>query len=1163
MIRGIYFFLILILPFVSVSQDYSGLIEAQKFDKAWKKCQKTLKKNPESLTENYFAAIIQSSVLAGDLFNPIAAQENFKKAQQGYKDLTDFREREKLDEIPINLKAFRALNDSISKGGLVQAKMKNSEQGYIDFLNLFSSISDKDKQFAISERNRLAFVAAKDENTELSYQRFIDKYPSAYEVNEAKVLRNEVAFSTANEMNTQEAFEEFLRKYPEAKEKSLALSKRNQLAFQKVKSVNTIEEYEKFISRYPDAKEISEAKAKIHELAFASAKLSRTSNSLRIFIQKYPGADQITEAKVLYDDLQYSENVIETDWHSLKTFIELNSSNRNVQKAYEKIKTIAKTTSDVKLMEYVLNIDPNNDSLLQRFYSYFTQDGELKSLLNFQKKFPQNLTATFYNDYRVAELGNKLLLHLPFDRKNTEEYIDYLKLSTNKEFSFVVVQRILSPYISVKQFNEAIKMLDKLPIDHQYSKIKALREILIAKNDNSILPRPIKNINSPGNEFSPVISADDKALFFCGQNRQDNLGGEDIFEAIKNGNTFTIPSISELSTASGNEAPVGISSDGTKMILFQSGKLFVSEKLKTGWSDLEVLDEEINSGEWQGDAMISSDGNVLLFSSSRKDECQNLNRMEDKVYHGDVAYPTDIFLCQKDSFGNWSYPINLGNVVNTPFCDRFPFLHPDMKTLYFSSDGHAGLGKLDVFMSTRLSDSCWTCWSQPVNLGKEINTIESDAGYKISTAGDAAYFTQNKRNVQESSVMFILDVSGSMSGEKIRELKEVTKKTIQEVINNNAELAIAAFDGECTDPITHYLPFTKNYSEVEYFIDGLVTNGGTPMYEAYFQASNLLKANVKNPIQNRIIVLMTDGDATCSVSLNSILQDLKTDNSLFKTQTIAYGVTDYSKAFDDLNEIALFSGGDFFQASSTKDLGTAFEQANNSIFQIISGTDNKELFEVNLPNHLRPDFVAKIEGELKNSRNEPISTTIRWEDLDADKVIGIAKTDPRDGSYFIALPLGKNYGYYVEDSSYFPVSNNLDLRNETTQIEVKNNIQVITFQEMIDKGIAVSMNNLFFDFGKYNLLPASYPELKRMAKIIQNFNLKVEIDGHTDDVGDEQSNLTLSDKRAAAVKDYLVRIGCKEEMLVTHGNGESKPIFLNDTEAHRAKNRRVELKLIK
>jgi outer membrane protein OmpA-like peptidoglycan-associated protein/Mg-chelatase subunit ChlD len=1155
--------LFLFLPFLSLAQDYSGLIENQKFEKAWKKCQKVLKKDPESIEELYFSALIQSRVLADELFDPIQAQQIYKKAQLIYKEISDQRKLEKLDEIPINLKAFRILNDSISNGALIQAKKKNTEQGYIDYLSLFSSVNESDKQFAVSERNRLAFLVSKNENSEQSYQRFLNKYPTAIEVDEAKKMRNQVAFSTASELNTIEAFEDFLKKYPDATEKSLAQSKRNAIAFRQAKEMNNIESFEKFIAKYPDAKEVSEAKMRIHEIAFEHAKATKMSKPMKLFIEKYPNSIQIEEAKKIVDDCLYVENVDEGNWMSLKTFALNYPTNRNIKKARELILSIAHTSSDPNLLEFVIQNYNSVDSIVNRYYSQFTKDGEISTLEKFKNKFPQYLESNFYLDYANAQQANKLFLHLPYDKNNYEAYLDYLMNSPDKELSFVVVQRILSNFIQTKKYSEAIILLDKLPVNHADPKIVQLKGLLKAKNDPSISPKSLTAINSSGNEFSPVISADDKTLFFCGQNREDNIGGEDIFESTRGMKGFSTPSVSSLSTPFENEAPVGISSDGTKMILFQSGKLFVSEKLKSGWTSPIEMDENINSGIWQGDAMLSSDGNVLFFSAIRPGETYNRNNLSDLNYHGDVAYPTDIFICQRDNEGNWNYPKNIGATINTPFCDRFPFLHPDMKTLYFSSDGHGGLGKLDVFKTTRLKDSCWDCWSEPINLGKEINTIESDAGYKISTLGDVAYFTQNKRKLQESSVMFILDISGSMSGEKIQKLKEVSKKTILEVINNNSEIAISAFDGECSQAITAYLPFTKDFSEVEYFIDNLEVNGGTPMYEAYYEASNLLKSNNKNPIKNRIVVLMTDGDATSCNPLNAILNQLKLSNSLFKTQTIAYGVTENSKAYNDLNQIANFSGGEFFAASSTQDLGSAFEQVNNSIFQIVSGSDNRELVEINLPAHLRPDFVAKIEGELKNSKNEPIATTIRWEDLEADKVIGIAKTDPRDGSYFIALPLGKNYGYFVEDSSYFPVSNNLDLRNVTTQIEVNNDIQVITFQEMIDQGISVSMNNLFFDFGKYNILPESYPELKRIAKIIRRYNLKVEIDGHTDDVGDDQSNLTLSDKRAAAVKDYLVRIGCNADMLITHGFGESKPLNSNDSDAHRAKNRRVELKLIK
>jgi outer membrane protein OmpA-like peptidoglycan-associated protein/Mg-chelatase subunit ChlD/TolA-binding protein len=1152
-----------ILPFLAKAQDYSGMVEDQKFDKAWKKCQKVLKKNPESLEEVYFSALIQSRILAGDLFNPIEAQEKYKKAQQLYKEITDVKKLEKLDEIPINLKAFRSLNDSISRGGLIQAKILNTEQGYIDYLNMFPSSSDLDKQYAILERNRLAFILAKTNNTEISYQGFIDKYPGAIEVKEAKNLRNQVAFSTAIALNSIEGYDDFLRKYPEAGERNLALSKRNALAFMQAKEKNTIEAFEYFIQKYPDATEVNAAQVKIHELAFEIAKASQNSQIVEKFIQRYPNSIQLSDARLLLQDLIYKENVNESDWLSLKTFIELYPTNRNNLKAFNKIKSLSYNSTDFKLIEYLLNNDPFNDTLIQQFYKSFCQDGELSTLKKFQAQYPQYINNSFYPDYQQAEQNEKLFLHLPFDKRNLKMYIDFISNGPSKELSFVALQRILSPYIATNQFSEALKLMDRVPIDKNLSKVKNLKELLNAKNDPNIQPKLIKGINTSGNEFSPVISADEKSIFFCGQNRYDNLGGEDIFESVKVIGGFKQPIMNALSTSDENEAPVAISSDGTKLIYFQSGKLFVSEKNKSGWSLPEELNQEINKGEWQGDAMLSSDGNVLLFSSFRPGEVFNLNGMSEKYYHGDLAYPTDIFICEKDKNGNWKYPVNIGSVINSPYCDRFPFLHPDMKTLYFSSDGHGGFGKLDVFKSTRISDSCWTCWTEPINMGREINTIESDAGYKISTSGELAYFTQNKRKIQESSVMFVLDVSGSMDGEKIQQLREVSKITIQEVINNNAEIAIAAFDGDCIHPITHYLPFTRDYSQVELFIDNLQAGGGTPMYEAYFQASKLLKANNKNPLKNRVIVLMTDGDATCGSALDPVLNQLKSQNSLFKTQSIAYGVSENSKAYFDLLQIANVSGGTFFEANTTQDLGAAFENVNNSIFQIISGSDNKEIFEINLPFHLRPDMVAKIEGELKNSKNEPISTTIRWEDLESDKVIGIAKTDPSDGSYFIALPLGKNYGYYVEDSTYFPVSNNIDLRNVSTQIEVNNNIQVVTFQEMIDQGIAVSMNNLFFAFGKYFVLPASYPELKRIAKIIERYDLKVEIDGHTDDVGDDESNLVLSDKRALAVKDYLVRIGCKEEMLITHGYGESKPLHPNDNDANRAKNRRVELRLIK
>jgi outer membrane protein OmpA-like peptidoglycan-associated protein len=322
--------------------------------------------------------------------------------------------------------------------------------------------------------------------------------------------------------------------------------------------------------------------------------------------------------------------------------------------------------------------------------------------------------------------------------------------------------------------------------------------------------------------------------------------------------------------------------------------------------------------------------------------------------------------------GEWDEPINLGSVINTPYCERTPFLHPDMKTLYFSSDGHGGLGGLDVYKSTRLADSCWNCWSEPVNLGKEINTESHDWGYKISTDGEKAYFSK----------------------------------------------------------------------------------------------------------------------------------------------------------------------------------GTRGEKTN-------------DIYSLNLPMSMRPGMVATISGKLTNKANQAVEAEIVWEDLETGKVMGRSKADPKTGNYFVVLPLGKMYGYYVEKYGYYPMSDNVDLRKNLTPVKIQKDIVMLAIQDMIDQGIAVPITNLFFNTNESVILPYSIPELKRVAAIIKSKNLKVEISGHTDNVGDAKKNQTLSENRAAAVKDFLIKEGFDASMLSTKGYGATKPVADNKTEIGRAKNRRVELRIVK
>jgi outer membrane protein OmpA-like peptidoglycan-associated protein len=197
---------------------------------------------------------------------------------------------------------------------------------------------------------------------------------------------------------------------------------------------------------------------------------------------------------------------------------------------------------------------------------------------------------------------------------------------------------------------------------------------------------------------------------------------------------------------------------------------------------------------------------------------------------------------------------------------------------------------------------------------------------------------------------------------------------------------------------------------------------------------------------------------------------------------------------------------------------------------------------------------------VKDSNGKPLSADLKWEDLKSGKNVGILKSNPTDGSYIILLPLGKLYGYYAERSGFYPTSKNIDLRkakNDTTIIE---DIILVSLLQMKEEKTKVRINNIFFDFDEYYLLPESFPELDRLAAILlKDTKQKVEIDGHTDIIGKAEYNVDLSLKRAQTVRDYLVSKGLDESRFIVKGFGTSKPVADNTTEEGRSQNRRVEI----
>lgn len=221
-----------------------------------------------------------------------------------------------------------------------------------------------------------------------------------------------------------------------------------------------------------------------------------------------------------------------------------------------------------------------------------------------------------------------------------------------------------------------------------------------------------------------------------------------------------------------------------------------------------------------------------------------------------------------------------------------------------------------------------------------------------------------------------------------------------------------------------------------------------------------------------------------------------------------------------------------------------------------NGANKADICRVKLREEVRPKPVALIRGKvLDKTTGKPLSASIIYQLLPEATVAGNAISNEETGEYQIVLPFGKNYGFNAAANGYYAISEHLDLTGLQEYTELTRDLYLVP----IEKGQTVRLNNIFFETGKSELKPESFPELDRVVKMLQeNPQMTIEIAGHTDNVGSDADNKTLSAKRSAAVVNYLVAHGVAQSRLTSVGHGEEKPIGTNDTEQGRAMNRRVE-----
>jgi outer membrane protein OmpA-like peptidoglycan-associated protein len=354
--------------------------------------------------------------------------------------------------------------------------------------------------------------------------------------------------------------------------------------------------------------------------------------------------------------------------------------------------------------------------------------------------------------FALPVLAQEIDLRLEATPATVDGYRKLIERSAPSEDAFIALQRIAAIYLRKQRWSDAAQVYRRFqrffPADRRIEKIISLLE---ADSDSITVTNLGRGVNSALGESRPVLTPDGRTLYFSAQKRTSGQGRSDIYRAeLSSAGPRGAENLGPKFNTPLNESPLSISRDGRRFYVFGNyegsrgqGDIFRFDRKGEDWGAMRHLDSAVNSSHFDSDAIENGDGSVLLFVSDRPGGIGEYHE-KDVPFHGDIWGNTDIWVAFRKGNG-WSAPVNLGATINTPFAERSPWLAPDGRTLYFCSDGHYGLGLLDIFVSRRLRESSWTEWSEPVNLGRSINSADDDMDYRLTGEQTQAIFGSYNR----------------------------------------------------------------------------------------------------------------------------------------------------------------------------------------------------------------------------------------------------------------------------------------------------------------------------------------------------------------------------------------------------------------------------------
>ncbi|RQP19331.1 MAG: tetratricopeptide repeat protein [Parapedobacter sp.] len=473
-------------------------------------------------------------------------------------------------------------------------------------------------------------------------------------------------------------------------------------------------------------------------------------------------------------------------------------------------------------------------------------------------------------------------------------------------------------------------------------------------------------------------------------------------------------------------------------------------------------------------------------------------------------------------------PYNPGSSLNSPYDEYFPRLTADYQTIIFTRKEH---NRENFYESTRDSSGAWRSASL---LQGDINSeLYNEGAHCISPDGKYLFFTGcNRPDGLGSCDIYVSRREDNRWG---------TPHNLGAPVNSGgweAQPALAA-DGR-----TLYFVSNRRGGQGGYDIwkSVLQSNGqwgqpqnlGPAINTPYDESSPYIHAD------NRTLYFASNGWPGFG-NKDIFKSQMDSAGNWQSPVNLGYPINDHHE--QSALSVSMNGRQAFFSTRRSDALG---------------GLD---IYSFDLPQEVMPHPVAYLKGIIVDAENEaPIQADVAVTDIQADQVVYHEQADYEDGTFLAPLPFGKTYALHIKQPGYLFFSENYPL-DDSTKINDAYEIRIALSR--IKVGSTGTLNNIFFDVNRYELLPKSKSDLDNLIEFLNlNKTVRVEIGGHTDNTGSETHNQTLSENRAKAVRDYLIHAGIATARLTYKGYGQSQPIASNDTDEGRQLNRRTDFKII-